>query len=1104
MSDIVAERNFIFELYRVNSKCVISITFRDQNSVCYNYFHHRSVGNNIMTLEHGQVLKDRYEVDVLLGRGGMGAVYRALDTLPSKALPVALKERTLTGLPADEDATRLSTDRTHLRGSQQDSIFTRRRAAEQFKNEARLLHDIQHPNLPHVTDFFSEGENLYLVMELIQGKDLDKILEENENEPLPENEVLVWFAQVLDAIAFCHSKGIFHRDIKPANIILTPKGKTYLVDFGIARFSNDGRATTILGGTAGLSPLEQFTTRGKVDARSDIYALGASIYLLLTGLTPVPSLDRALDDTLVPPRQINPKISPHIEAAILRSVRLKPEERYANVEELKLALYSGKILSLDPTTSSSNTEQRNAPPQRSTLAYQAPPSPTQEVLRHGESSDFVSSDSAIQMKPGANKLSHLPNALPTSKTFPHNQENLSTNQTPPSQESHIRDLSPGDDLIVAIRRSLPGDTLRLRGGRYFLKDPLVIEKNLSLIGFSTQRPVIVCTGSDYVVVFKKATWLLKGIDFEYQSIRPGSVMLVDGKSIIIENCSFTGGKSGEKSKNHIGTGVEITGNTECIINNSNFTKNDLSGLKISSSADVKVKGCTLTLNGTGIICDEYSRPVVLNNICRRNNQNGIVITDNSEGQINDNRCLENKGHGIFIEKSANPILENNMCRDNTFSGIAYLDQATGSSKNNECVGNYWHGIQVMGQAHPTLDNNNCSENRNYGIYLETSLSPILKDNILKSNHRGELRNSPHLAAVSPLPISISSPSPEITLPHKPTSISNSIDLITKIKNAKSGDTLLLSPGNYQLTDTLVIEKDLNILPESEAGRIQIICSGSEPVMELRIASWKIKGIDFIHQGYLSSDVVRVNGQGIIFDDCSFSGGISNDLMQGNGLIIHNKTKVSLINCRFSRNQLNGCLVNGSGVIEINGCVFEENWKNGLDCEEAYQVKILNNQFLNNRVNGIIFNCKTGSITGNICKLNKASGILLGLDTSPTLEKNICQSNDSCGIAYINSASGVANNNTCIQNKFHGIYVASSATPNLLNNRCQENLGNGIAYMEKAAGQATNNQCLLNGTYGILVTGIAHPRLFDNSGQKNKKGGLVVEFSAKPELRNNRL
>ena len=244
-----------------------------------------------MPLQPGQILKDRYEIDRLLGQGGMGAVYRALDTLPVPPVPVALKERSLAGLPEEPAPSGSTPDETRIRGASPVSIFTRRRAAEQFKTEARLLHNFQHPNLPRVSDYFAEGDCLYLTMELIEGRNLDQILEANGDHPLPEADVLSWLGQVMDALAYCHSHNIFHRDIKPANIILNPQSKAYLVDFGIARFSSDGRVTTILGGTSGFSPLEQISRRGKVDGRSDIYALGATLYLLLTGQTPEDALD---------------------------------------------------------------------------------------------------------------------------------------------------------------------------------------------------------------------------------------------------------------------------------------------------------------------------------------------------------------------------------------------------------------------------------------------------------------------------------------------------------------------------------------------------------------------------------------------------------------------------------------------------------------------------------------------------------------------------------------------------------------------------------------------------------------------------------------------
>ena len=265
-----------------------------------------------MSLSNGQVVhNNRYRIDSLLGQGGMGAVYRAWDT--SLNIQVAIKE--------------------NLDASPQ--------AQKQFGHEAHILACLSHPNLPRVTDyFFVPGQGQYLVMDFVEGEDLQTML--NRLGVLPEPRVLNWTSQVCDALAYLHSQPspIIHRDIKPANIKIRPDGRAMLVDFGIAKVYDAHMATTIgaKAVTPGYSPPEQYGG-GTTDARSDIYALGATVYHLLTGQKPPESVHRMVGSaTLPPPRQLNHEISPRSEQAILKATEVPTNRRFQNVNELKASL----------------------------------------------------------------------------------------------------------------------------------------------------------------------------------------------------------------------------------------------------------------------------------------------------------------------------------------------------------------------------------------------------------------------------------------------------------------------------------------------------------------------------------------------------------------------------------------------------------------------------------------------------------------------------------------------------------------------------------------------------------------------------------------------
>jgi serine/threonine-protein kinase len=222
-----------------------------------------------------------------------------------------------------------------------------REAREQFLREATVLARLDHPNLPKVSDFFSIGSRDYLVMDFVPGKDLRAIMLEarNANQFLDETDVLNWSSQLADALSYLHSQEppILHRDIKPSNMKVTPSGVIKLVDFGLVKLLAPGEVTiTILQGqgTALYTPLEQYGgDSGHTDARTDIYAFGATLYHLLTNQTPGDARERFLDpERLIPPRHINPDISVRTEKAIIWAMALHPDDRPQTVEMFRESL----------------------------------------------------------------------------------------------------------------------------------------------------------------------------------------------------------------------------------------------------------------------------------------------------------------------------------------------------------------------------------------------------------------------------------------------------------------------------------------------------------------------------------------------------------------------------------------------------------------------------------------------------------------------------------------------------------------------------------------------------------------------------------------------
>lgn len=277
-----------------------------------------------MTLVPGQVIYGRYRVVALLSQGGMSAVYEAVDTTLN--VRCALKE--MMPYPGT-----MGTELPQLR--------------EQFRQEAQLLAELRHPHLPRVTDHFEEDGNAYLVMDFIPGRRLDEVVAQRGE--LPEDEVIEWARQLMEAIAHCHAHGVIHRDIKPQNVIVTQQGEAILVDFGLAKLvdPDNPRTRTVMRGlgTPEYAPPEQYDTRrGRTDPRTDVYSLGATLYHALAGKPPPMLAQRVVEPkSLVPVRQLRNGVSQTTDRVILKAMALQPTERFQSMAEMYKALLGSPL-----------------------------------------------------------------------------------------------------------------------------------------------------------------------------------------------------------------------------------------------------------------------------------------------------------------------------------------------------------------------------------------------------------------------------------------------------------------------------------------------------------------------------------------------------------------------------------------------------------------------------------------------------------------------------------------------------------------------------------------------------------------------------------------
>ncbi len=288
-------------------------------------------------IEAGTMLQNRYRVEQKIGQGGMGAVYIATDErFGSK---VAIKE----------------------------TFFSDEKFGKAFEREARLLNNLKHPALPHVSDHFADDNGQFLVMEFIDGEDLTEMLDKRGSAFLL-SDVMNWADQLLDALDYLHKQGIVHRDIKPQNLKLNARGQIILLDFGLAKGNpTDAHNTTatksVFGYSRNYASLEQIQGTG-TDPRSDLYALSATLYHLLTGVPPEDALTRAMDvvngkpDPLKPPHNIHAQVSENLSAVLMRSMDLNASQRPHSASEMREMLKSNNFT--DSAKQKTVAEQANA------------------------------------------------------------------------------------------------------------------------------------------------------------------------------------------------------------------------------------------------------------------------------------------------------------------------------------------------------------------------------------------------------------------------------------------------------------------------------------------------------------------------------------------------------------------------------------------------------------------------------------------------------------------------------------------------------------------------------------------------------------------------
>lgn len=307
-------------------------------------------------LQPGQVLQSRYRILGIIGMGGMGAVYQGRD-LHFLNVPKLVAVKEMINLAQDQQL--------------------RETTMKNFEREAEILATLSHPAIPQIHDFFSFGDRAYLVMEFIQGKDLEGILNSTESF-LPIEQIRQWAIEVCDVLNYLHNhepEPIVFRDMKPSNVMIDHHRRVRLIDFGIAKTFQLGQPGTMIG-TDGYAAPEQY--KGLASPSADLYALGATLHHLLTRRDP--RLEPPFSFHKRPIEELNPNVPSALAEVVMRALSYNPEERYASAAAMRQSL---EALGGDPSASAVAATQApgdNAPAPAAPAPGEQPPVQMPDVV----------------------------------------------------------------------------------------------------------------------------------------------------------------------------------------------------------------------------------------------------------------------------------------------------------------------------------------------------------------------------------------------------------------------------------------------------------------------------------------------------------------------------------------------------------------------------------------------------------------------------------------------------------------------------------------------------------------------------------------------------